>query len=227
MKKKIFLLGVTVMVLCLAAGCKKKEAETLPPVTVENVEDAGGEENTNKEEPAKVETPETDKEDKPAADTSETDKEDEPAADTSETDKEDEPAADTSETDKEDEPAADTSETDKEDEPAADTQELLGDVVSVGENSVVISQVFTSTREDGGELAVAAAPGSPDAVLINVKFSDSTKYQFQTVKNAGAEVDSREGSFTDIQPDLMLDLKGSWEGEEFLAKEAVISEFVH
>lgn len=106
------------------------------------------------------------------------------------------------------------------------TEELTGNVSSIGEDSIVISQSF---EEEGGVL-VAPADGSPDQVLITVRVSDQTQYEMKTVKNSGvngdADVEKKSGSFSDLEQDSSVDLTGYYEGEEFVAEKIVIYRFV-
>lgn len=110
------------------------------------------------------------------------------------------------------------------------TEELLGNVVSIGENSVVVSQSFTEESQDGGaEVMWAPAQGSENEVLVNVICTADTQYEYKTVKNSGInpeDVETRAGNFSDIKENLHLAMTGSYQGNDFYAVKVSISEFV-
>ena len=98
------------------------------------------------------------------------------------------------------------------------------------DNFVVVSKIFTE-EVDGGMVAaeVIAIDGSEDEELITVYFTESTTFKIKTVKNAGEEVTEKEGAFSDIKEELTLEFKGKMDakGEEFLADEVFIYEFIY
>lgn len=106
--------------------------------------------------------------------------------------------------------------------------ELEGDVRSIGEDSMVVSKIFTYT-EDGEDIAVSYAEESPDAILITIYFSENTKFIVRTVKNGGvngdADVENRAGTFSDIQEGKTVRMTGSYEGEDFRAEQVIIYQF--
>lgn len=107
--------------------------------------------------------------------------------------------------------------------------ELLGNVVSIGDNSVVISQSFTEESQDGGEIMWAPAAGGESEVLVNVIFTADTQYEYKTVKNSGInpeDIETRAGNFSDIKENLSLHMMGSYQGNDFYAVKVSISEFV-
>lgn len=110
------------------------------------------------------------------------------------------------------------------------TTQLEGNVVSIGDNSVVISQSFTEKSKDGEvDIMWAPAEDSEDEVLVNVIFTEDTRYEYKTVKNSGInpeDVESRAGTFQDIGEGLFLSMKGSYQGNDFYAAEVSISEFI-
>lgn len=111
----------------------------------------------------------------------------------------------------------------------SDESELEGNVKSIGEDSMVVSKIFTYT-EDGEDMAVSYAEGSPDEVLITVYFSEDTEYIVRTVKNGGvngdSDVEDRSGALSDIQERNSVLMNGSYEGEDFHAVRVVIYNFV-
>lgn len=103
---------------------------------------------------------------------------------------------------------------------------LIGSVRSIGDNSAVISQAF----EEDENILVAPGEGSPNEMLVTVYFSESTAYEVKTIKNGGvngdADVESREGSFSDIKEKGSVDLFGCYDGADFYAERAIIYIFI-
>ncbi|MCM1136653.1 MAG: hypothetical protein NC400_13905 [Clostridium sp.] len=107
---------------------------------------------------------------------------------------------------------------------------LEGSVTSINEkdNFVIINKIFTEELENGASEAVMLT-GSDAEELITVYFTENTKFRIKTVVNAGEEVTEKEGTFSDIKMESTLEFKGKMDskGEEFLADEAVIYEFIY
>lgn len=97
------------------------------------------------------------------------------------------------------------------------------------DNFVVVSKIFTEEVDGGMVAEVIAIDGSEDEELITVYFTESTTFKIKTVKNAGEEVTEKEGAFSDIKEELTLEVKGKMDarGEEFLADEVFIYEFIY
>lgn len=209
MKRKGLILAGGMMLL-LAVGCSDKKEEDLSspmveniPVTAQTQEDAGG-----ADQP--LEDNVQDAADQPLGD----DVQD--AAD-GETGNESGTGSDSSANESAAGAAA-----------AQETAKLLGDVVSVGDNSAVISQAFEE-EDEGATVMWAPAEGSEDEVLVNVIFTADTQYEYKTVKNSGInpeDIEVRAGSFSDIKEELSLDMTGSYQGNDFYAVKVSISEFI-
>ena len=110
-----------------------------------------------------------------------------------------------------------------------DGNELEGNVRSVGEDSMVVSKVYTYT-EDGNDVAVAYAEEGADDELITVYFSEDTEYIVRTVKHGGvngdSDVEDRSGTLSDIREGNSVLMNGSYEGEDFHAEQVIIYNFV-
>lgn len=107
------------------------------------------------------------------------------------------------------------------------TEETIsGSVKSIGDNSIVLSKAEVTPD---GEMTMLAEDG-PNEELVTVRFSENTKFVVATVKNSGvngdSDVESREGSFSDLTEQSLLDLTGSYEGDEFLANQVILYIFV-
>lgn len=109
-------------------------------------------------------------------------------------------------------------------QPQSDT-ELEGSIESIDDNSVVINQIVTGEEDN-----VAIAYGGSDKILITVYFSEETEFEVRTVKNSGvngdADVEKRQGAFSDLKKDAIIHMTGSYEGEDFHAKQVIIYNFV-
>ncbi len=113
---------------------------------------------------------------------------------------------------------------------AEDSFEGVVKEINEKDNFVVVSKIFTEEYEGGGETAVImVGEGSGGEELITVYFTENTDFQIKTVKNAGEEVTEKEGAFSDIRKESILELKGKMDakGEEFLADEVFINEFIY
>lgn len=121
----------------------------------------------------------------------------------------------------------------KSDNKSQATEILEGDIRSIGESGIVISQLFTEDSEGDEEAAIAYMPaeGSSDEVLITVNFTDSTKYEIKTVANGGvngdADVTVTEASFSDLKESSSVVLTGHYISEkEFQAELVSIYDFI-
>lgn len=109
-------------------------------------------------------------------------------------------------------------------QPQSDT-ELEGSIESIDDNSVVINQIVTGEEDN-----VAIAYGGSDKILITVYFSEETEFEVRIVKNSGvngdADIEKRQGAFSDLKKDAIIHMTGSYEGEDFHAKQVIIYNFV-
>lgn len=128
--------------------------------------------------------------------------------------------------DGEDKPSEETDRTEDTVQGEQKQETLIGSVSSIGEDSLVISRSF---EEEEGVLA-APAEGSPDEVLVSVQVLAHTQYEIKTVKNSGingdSDVETKSGSFSDLEADASVDLSGYYEGEMFVAEKICIYRFV-
>lgn len=101
--------------------------------------------------------------------------------------------------------------------------------INAKDNFVVVSKIFTEETESGSEAVLMVGEGAENEELITVYFTENTDFQIKTVKNAGEEVTEKEGAFSDIKEESILELKGKMDakGEEFLADEVFINEFIY
>ena len=107
-----------------------------------------------------------------------------------------------------------------------ESAELCVDVESIGNNSVVGNKISIETSPDGnGEIMLVGA-GGDNQVLVTVYFEENASYVYETIRNGGADVETREGSFSDIGLDMILDLTGYYKGEDFYADKVVISNVI-
>ncbi len=197
MKKKMIMIGLAVMALCLMAGCGAK-AQEQQVAAAEKEETEAAETDGDKEPVISVNTEDNGVEAKEAANTGKEQTE-------------------TEQTEKEQTDAGAS---------AKEGNEVLdGYVINIAEDSVTISRIFTEDLGEGGLVAVSGSPESGEEVFLTVYFSETAEYKFQTVRNGGEDVESREGAFEDMKKDMILNMTGSWDGDDFYAKQVTISEF--
>lgn len=102
--------------------------------------------------------------------------------------------------------------------PEKQETELTGSILSLEGDSFVISRIETTTYEDGTQLCVSASPGSEDQFeKVTVKYTQATPVTVRTITGRGAAYTDREGSSEDLKAELMVELEGGYEGEEFQA----------
>ncbi len=98
--------------------------------------------------------------------------------------------------------------------------ELDGNIESIGDNSVTISK----TLHPSENLAVSSNE------LVTVYFSEETEYEIRTVKNGGvngdADVEKRQGAFSDLNLGASINMTGSYDGSDFNADYVIIYNFV-
>ncbi len=98
--------------------------------------------------------------------------------------------------------------------------ELDGNIESIGDNSVTISK----TLHPSENLAVSSNE------LVTVYFSEETEYEIRTVKNGGvngdADVEKRQGAFSDLNLGASINMTGSYDGSDFYAEYVIIYNFV-
>ena len=107
-----------------------------------------------------------------------------------------------------------------------ESAELCVDVESIGDNSVVGNKVFIETLPDGNGEIMLVGVGGDNQELVTVHFEENASYVYQIIRNGGADVETREGSFSDIGLDMTLDMTGYYKGEDFYADKVVISNVI-
>ena len=107
---------------------------------------------------------------------------------------------------------------------AGGSDELSVDVESVGDNSVVGNKIFIESGSDGNSEIMTVGVGEDNKVLVTVYFAENASYVYRIIRNGGADVETRDGSFSDIKEGLTLHLTGYYKGEDFYADKVVISD---
>jgi len=94
-------------------------------------------------------------------------------------------------------------------EPLQSDSELEGTIKSIGDNSVVINQIITSSENEAVSFV-----GSGEK-SITVYFSEETEFEIRTVKNGGvngdADIEKQQGTFSDLKLDAILNMTGSYD----------------
>lgn len=105
--------------------------------------------------------------------------------------------------------------------------DLYGDIYEVGEKQFTVTEVFTDTLEDGGEVMVAKAPGAEEESLkITVVYDENTAFEKKKIWDGGASHDEKEGSAADLQKGFTAEMWGSYEGDVFHATAIRIVEVI-
>lgn len=107
-----------------------------------------------------------------------------------------------------------------------ESAELCVDVESIGDNSVVGNKVFIEPLPDGNGEIMLVGVGGDNQELVMVYFEENASYVYQIIRNGGEDVETREGSFSDIGLDMTLDMTGYYKGEDFYADKVVISNVI-
>ena len=105
---------------------------------------------------------------------------------------------------------------------ASPKEELSVHVESVGDHSVVGNKISIEPGiVEGSQIAVVGS-GGDDQALLSVYFDDNTSYIYRIIRDGGADVETHDGSFSDIKEGFILNMTGRYEGEDFRAEEVEI-----
>ena len=105
---------------------------------------------------------------------------------------------------------------------AGESTELCVFVESIGDNSVVGNKISMEPDIDGDNIVVMVGEGGDNKKLVSIYFVDDASYVYQIIRNG--DVETREGSFSDIKINMILDLTGYYKGEDFYADKVAISD---
>ena len=96
-------------------------------------------------------------------------------------------------------------------------QELAGDVQEIGEGRFVIAEAELEEDENGGQIMASSV--NPDREsLVTVVYGDDTTFTNRTIYDGGARYEDADGSAADLVEGMLVELTGSYEGEEYHAK---------
>lgn len=103
--------------------------------------------------------------------------------------------------------------------------ELDGSIESIGDNSVVINEVFHPSDN-----VSVAYENIEEKTLITVYFSEDTEFEVWTIKNGGvngdADTEKRQGTFSDLKQDTYISMTGSYSGNDFHAIQVIIYYYI-
>lgn len=103
--------------------------------------------------------------------------------------------------------------------------QLDGNIESIADNSVIINKIF----HPSANTSVSYTDDS-EKVLATVYFSEETEFEVWTVRNNGvngdADIEKRQGAFSDLKRDAHINMTGSYDGEDFHAKHVIIYDYV-
>lgn len=125
-------------------------------------------------------------------------------------------------------PQSDSSQSQADNAQLQSNSELDGKIESIEENSVVINKTFLLSEDTAVSYAVSY--GDSEKVLVNVYFSEETEFEVWTVKNGGvngdADVEKRQGAFSDLKQGGNINMTGYYDGNDFHAKHVILYNFV-
>lgn len=104
--------------------------------------------------------------------------------------------------------------------------DLRGDICEVGDKQFTVTEIFSETLEEGGEIMVAEAPGTEGASKITVIYDENTFFEKQKIWDGGAGHEEKEGSAADLQKGFTATMWGSYEGNVFHATAIRIVEVI-
>jgi len=98
-----------------------------------------------------------------------------------------------------------------------DTIYIGGKVRSISEDSFVISRTL---MEDS--MVIMPEAGSPEEVLVTIRYNDSTSFEHWTIQGGGEDIVKKEAAFSDIKVGGGLEALGYFNGDEFIAEKIII-----
>ena len=135
---------------------------------------------------------------------------------------ENQPTDDNAPTDESTGDSADAPASNMTDPSVGESTELCVFVESIGDNSVVGNKISMEPDIDGNNIVVMVGEGGDNKKLVSIYFADNTSYVYQIIRNG--DVETSEGSFSDIGVNMILDLTGYYKGEDFYADKVAISD---
>lgn len=104
---------------------------------------------------------------------------------------------------------------------AAVDADFLGKVWKMEEDSFFIAEKKVKILDDGS--LSYSSPGSnvdlPDTELIHVFFEEDTVFYMRTTDGSGENHEDKEAGFQDLKEHMSVEMKGSFENDEFHATE--------
>ncbi|MDE6387546.1 MAG: hypothetical protein K2L82_07045 [Lachnospiraceae bacterium] len=94
-----------------------------------------------------------------------------------------------------------------------------GHVRSVSQDSFVLSRTLL---DDDGMIIAMPEAGSPEEELVTVRCTDSTVYEWWTIRSGGGSIDKEETSFSELKESAGVEALGRFDGEEFIAEKVII-----
>lgn len=104
---------------------------------------------------------------------------------------------------------------------AAVDADFCGMVWKIEEDMFYIVEEKAMLEEDGSIMSSVPSPDAdiPDSDLVPVVFDEETHFYLRTIHGSGESYEDSEAGFSDLEKDISVDLKGSFEKDVFHAKE--------
>lgn len=96
-----------------------------------------------------------------------------------------------------------------------------GVVWKIDGNSFYIVEMTTEILDDGVLMVGSPSPDAeiPDSELISVVYDENTHFYIRTIHNGGDSYEDTEATSQDIEKDLTVEMKGSFQNDVFYATE--------
>lgn len=104
---------------------------------------------------------------------------------------------------------------------AAVDADFNGVVWKIDGKSFYIVEITTEVLDDGSVLVGSPASDAeiPDSELISVVYDENTHFYMRTIRNGKDSYEDTEATFQDIEKDLTVEMKGSFQNDIFYATE--------
>lgn len=107
-----------------------------------------------------------------------------------------------------------------EDTAGQDRCELNGNVMEIMDGRFVITENEIEEMEDG-LISIGPAFGTDGSGFreITIIYDEETRFYIRKIYDGGGRYEDEEASAEDLEKDMLVEIRGTYEGEEFHAKE--------
>ena len=114
---------------------------------------------------------------------------------------------------------------------AQNEEDPIGEITELGDGQFTIKKFYQETTEDGSLLVGAPAEGvegdaEAEFGTLTVICDENTHIYQRTIRDGGASYEDSESSFEKLEKGMEVNLKGSYEGDVYLASEVQIVDVI-